>query len=210
MSVFEKFRCGVISKAEYDSNGVGFSTVQEDFPYLPGPGVAYGKTFQEVAAEDWWNGFATDLHVGRVRDEDDPHFRQNLWIKAGPNDLFVQTKAQDGVDGTNAFATPTRDSIPPACIVVATVTDESVLFDIENAAKHIVLGIENPDMNGDELPANLLPFDWDVTFPPNRWTVVRDGLVSIGMDEDTLDNWHDAHPDATPREFAEAFRSFIQ
>lgn len=210
MSVFAKYRTAIISRAEYTSEGVGFSTVQSDFPYLPGPGAAYGKTLTEIQAEDWWVGHKEDITVGRVKDPADPHNGQNLWIKAGADDLFVQTIAQDGVDGTSAYATPTKDTIPAACIVIATVTNAATLGAIDGATKHMVLGIDNPDMNGEELPAGLLPYDWDVTFPPTRWTQLRNALVSLGLDADTIDNWHDNNPDATPRDFGEAFKKFIQ
>ena len=215
MSVFAKYRCAVISKAEYDSEGVGYSTVQEDFPYLPGPGVAYGKTLSEIQTavdsdgKAWWVGHKEDITVGRVKDPDDPHNKQNLWVKAGANDLFAQTLAQDGVDGTTGYATPTLGTVPAACIVIATVTNAATLAAIDGAAKHFVLGIDNPDLNGDELPASLLPYDWDATFPPARWTELRNALVSLGLDSEVIDGWHDNNPDATPRDFGEAFKKFI-
>ena len=188
---YGKLRAGVISLASYDSEGVGYSTVMEDFPMVIGP-LAFYDTLSGLA-KPW----------GRDPVTDEPLIVTEV-------DRYTSTITQHGVNSTSAFATPTLDTIPPATIVIVQVTAESVLFAIENHVKHIVLGIDNPDLLGDELPPNLLPFDWDVTFPPNRWTVVRDGLVSIGMEAELIDDWHDANPDATPREFAEAFKNFLE
>ena len=192
MSGYGKFKAGIISRAQYDSDGVGYSTVMEDFPMVLGPLAVYDQI--DIQMKPWGRDPATQLP---------------LFINETGVDRWTGTVSQDGVNSSSAYATPTKDTIPPACIVIVQVTAASVLADIDNATKHFVLGIENPDLNGNPLPAGLEPYDWDVTFPPARWTELRNSLVALGMDADTIDTWHDNHPDATPRDFGEAFKESI-
>ncbi len=86
----------------------------------------------------------------------------------------------------------------------------AVLGAIENASKHFVLGIDDPDLNGDPLPAGLLPYEFDAVIPGARWTLLRNGMVARGMDATAIDNWKTNHPNATPRDFAEEFKNFIE
>ena len=188
---YGKFKAAVISLAEYTSEGVGYSTVQEEFPMIVGP----------LAFYDHLSGLAKPW--GRHPDTGDPLIVTEV-------DRYTSTITQDGVNSSSAYATPTVDTVPAACIVIVQVTDASVLAAIDGAAKHFVLGIENPDLNGDPLSAALEVYDWDVTFPPARWTELRDALVGLGMDAATIDGWHTANPEATPRDFGEAFRAFIR
>lgn len=188
---YGKFRIGVISKAEYDSEGVGYSTVAEDFPMEIGP----------LAPYDTLSGLMKPW--GRHPDTGEPLYVTEV-------DRYTGTITQEGVNSTSAFATPTVDTVPAACIVVCQVTAASVISAIDAANKHFVLGIDNPDLSGDPLPPALEPYDWDVAFPPARWTQLRNSLVALGLDAEIIDDWHDANPDATPREFGEAFKRFIK
>ena len=193
MSSFGKFRAAVISKAVYDEGeNVGYSTVQEDFPMVLGPLAVHDQV--DILMKPW----------GRSEDG------LPLFINEAGVDRWTGTINTHGVNSSSAYATPSKDTIPAACIVIVQVTSASVLAAIDGAAKHFVLGIDNPDLNGDELPAGLLPYDWDVTFPPARWTELRNALVSLGLDAEVIDGWHDNNPDATPRDFGESFKKLIQ
>jgi hypothetical protein len=192
MAGYGKFKAGIISRAEYDSEGVGYSTVMEDFPMILGPLAVYDQI--DIQMKPW----------GRH-----PVSALPLFVNETNVDRWTGVVTQNGVNSASAFATPTVDTIPPACIVVVQVTASSVLGVIDAAAKHFVLGIENPDLNGDPLPGPLEEFDWDVPFMSSRWTELRNALVALGMDQDLIDTWRGNHPDATPRGFAEAFKNFI-
>ena len=192
MAGYGNFRAGIISKAEYDSEGVGYSTVQEDFPMVLGPLAVYDQI--DILMKPWGRDPATGLP---------------LFVNESGVDRWTGTITQHGVVSSSAYATPTIDTIPPAAIVIVQTSNAGVLADIDAAAKHFVLGVENPDLNGDPLSPALEPYDWDVAFPPARWTELRGALVTIGVEADLLDKWKDNHPDATPRDFAEAFERFI-
>ena len=192
MAGYGKYRAAVISKAEYDSEGVGYSTVMEDFPMVLGPLAVFDQIPYLMRP------------VGR-----DPATGLPLFINEPSLDRWTGTLTQDGVNSSSAYATPTVDTIPAACILIVQVTAASVLAASENAAKHFVLGVENPDINGDELPAGLLPYDFDAPLPAPRWTELRDALVALGVEASVIDNWKANHPDATPRDFGEAFKEFI-
>ena len=56
---YGKFRAAVISKAEYDSEGVGYSTVQEDFPVILGPLAVYDQI--DILMKPWGRDPATGL-----------------------------------------------------------------------------------------------------------------------------------------------------
>lgn len=139
----------------------------------------------------------------------DPATGLPLFVNEAGVDRWTGTVSQHGVVSSSAYATPLKDSDPPAAIVIVQTSNAGVLGQIDAANKHFVLGIENPDMNGNPLEAPFDAYDWDVAFPPARWTELRNALVAIGLDADDVDGWKDNHPDATPKEFAEAFDRFI-
>ena len=189
---YGKYRAAVISKAEYDSEGVGYSTVQEDFPVILGPLAVYDQV--DILMKPWGEDPATGLP---------------LFVNESGVDRWTGTITQDGINSSSAYATPTKDTIPAACITIVQVTAASVLLAIDNAAKHFVLGVDDPDLNGDPLPAGLMPYEFDAPIQANRWTELRDAMVVLGVDADLIDKWKSNHPDATPRDFAEVFKEFI-
>ena len=192
MAGYGRFRAGIISKAEYDHAGVGYSTVQEDFPMVLGPLAVHDQV--DILMKPWGVDPATGLP---------------LFVNEAGVDRWTGTITQDGVNSSSAYATPSVGTIPAACILIVQVTAASVLAAIDNAAKHFVLGVENPDINGDELPAGLLPYDFDAPLPAPRWAELRAGLIALEVEADVLDKWYSNHPDATPRDFGEAFKEFI-
>lgn len=193
MATYGKYKVAIISKAEYDSEGVGYSTVMEDFPMALGPLAVFDQI--DIQMKPWGRDPATGLP---------------LFINEANVDRWTSAITQDGIVSLSAFATPAKDTIPGACIVIAQVTDNiPILSAIDGHNKHRILGIDNPDLTGDSLPPALQPFDFDVTFPPARWTVIRNGLVTLGMNPEIIDDWKTDNPDATPRQFGKAFNNFI-
>ena len=189
---YSKYRAAVVSKAFYSEDGVGFSKVMSDFPFEVGP-LAYYDTVSNIM-KPWSRDPATGdpLYVIEV-------------------DRYTGTVVTDGVTSTSDYATPTKDTIPAACIVLVQVSSASVLANIDAAATHMVLGVDpNPLDGSEELPAGLQPYQWDVPMPSARWTTLRNALVSLGVDETLLDNWASNNEDFTPKEFGEAFKAFIQ
>ena len=192
MAGYGKFRAAIISKAEYDSEGVGYSTVQEDFPVILGPLAAYDQI--DILMKPWGRDPATGLP---------------LFVNESGVDRWTGTITQDGINSSSAYATPTKDTIPAACITIVQVTAASVLLAIDNAAKHFVLGIEDPDIAGDPLSPGLAAYGIDEPFPSARWTDLRAGLIALGLNGVDIDNWYSNHPDATPRDFGKVFKEFI-
>ena len=192
MAGYGKYRAAIMSRAEYDSEGVGYSTVMEDYPAIIGPLAVFDQI--DIAMKPWGRDPATQLP---------------LFVNETGVDRWTGTVTQDGVVSSSAYATPTKDTVPPACIVITQVTDSAILGTIDQNVKHFVLGVNNPDLNGDPLPSELLPYDADEPFLPARWTELRDTLVTAGADAAALDNWKANNPNATPRDFAEAFKAFI-
>jgi len=189
---YSKYRAAVISKAEYDTEGLGYSTVQDDFPLVVGPLALYDTL--SGLMKPWGRDPATGnpLYVTEV-------------------DRYTGTITTNGVTSSSDYATPTKDTIPAACIVMVQVSSASALASIDGAAKHFVLGVDpNPLDDSEELPAGLLPYQWDVPMPPARWTTLRNALVQLGVDGDLLDTWAANHEDFTPKDFGEAFKAFIQ
>ena len=189
---YSKYRAAVISKAEYDTEGVGFSTVMEDFPLVVGPLALYDTL--SGLMKPWGRDPATDnpLYVTEV-------------------DRYTGTITTEGVTSSSHYATPTRDTVPAACIVIVQVSAASALAGIDSANKHFVLGVDPQPLDGsEELPAGLQPYQWDVPMPSARWDTLRAALVSLGVDETLLNNWASNNEDFTPKEFGEAFKAFIQ
>ena len=192
MADFAKYRAAVISKAEYDTEGVGYSTVMSDFPFELGPDVLHDTL--------------TGLRKPWGRDDD------GLPLLVTEVTRYKSTVTTHGVTSSSDFATPTKGTIPAASIAIITVSAVSVLAGIDAAAKHFVLGVDPTPLDDPEasLPAGLQPYAWNVAIPANRWTALKAGLVSLGVDGAILDTWKSNNPDATPRDFGEAFKAFIK
>lgn len=187
---YGKYRAAVISVCDYDSEGVGYSSVQEDFPFAIGPDVFYDT-------------------ISNIRKPWGRHPVTNEPLLVTEVDRYTSTIDTHGVVSSSAYAVPAQGSTPDVCIVIVQVSNTATLVDIEGAAKHFVLGIDDPDLYGAPLPAGLLPYEFDAPIPAGRWTTLRDGMVSRGMGATALDNWKTNNPDATPRDFGKAFKNFI-
>ena len=193
MADYSKYRAAVISKAEYDTDGVGYSTVQADFPFVLGAGVP----FDTIDIKRTW---------GR-----DPADGFPLYVDETGVQRYKAEVVSNGVVSATAYATPTKDSDPAACISIVHVSAASVLAGIDGAAKHFVLGVDPKPLDDPEaeLPAGLQPYAWNAPMPSARWNTLKAGMVSLDVSEAALDNWASNHPDFTPYDFAEAFKNFI-
>jgi len=189
---YGKYRIGVISLADYDSEDPSYSTVGEDFPFELGPLALY-DTLSNLM-NPW----------GRPPSTGEPLFVTEV-------DRYTGQITTHGVNSMGAYATPKEGVTPDGSITVCQVTNAAVIIDIENHAKHIVLGIDETDLQDSEaeMPAWMAPYYFDEPFPDARWDILYSGLLTIGVDQDVLDNWRDANPEGTPREFGEAYRNYL-
>lgn len=210
MGQFSLFRAAVISKAVYgDNDETGFSTVEADFPYTAEAGVPYGKTLTEIQSESWWKGRGPGFTVGTIRDPSDPYFGSKAWISVPDAPLLVGRVLTHGVDGSQDWARPARDSIPAAGLVEITVTASSILPAIDAHADHLILGVFSPAINGDDLPAGLLPYEMDTPFLPARWAIVELHLIGLGLSAGGIAAWRGENLTATPKDLGEKFKDFI-
>jgi hypothetical protein len=187
--MFGKYEAWIISKAQYDHDGVAFSTVAADFPFEIGPDQLY-DTISNLR-KPWGRDAATGLP-----------------LLVTEITRYTATIAQHGVCSSSADVVPMLHQIPAACIARVQVTNAATLADIDAAAKHFVLGVRVVNSE-DALPPALEPYAYDVALPSARWDELRGGMISLGIDADRIDNWRDNHPNATPLDVRNAFRALI-
>jgi len=118
MSAFTKYKALIFSLAEYE-DGVGYSTVQQDFPMELGPATLY----------DTVSGI--QRFVGR-----DPATGLPLLVTGF--DRYLPTIITDGVTGASDGISPPFGVDPDVCSVTIGVTAASVLASINGMAKHKV------------------------------------------------------------------------
>lgn len=187
---FARYRALIISKAEYDSDGVGFSTLMDDYPATPGP----GEPFDLVDIRRTW---------GR-----DPATRLPLYVDEVGVQRYKATVATHGVAAISDEVTQVKGAVPAASLVDCKVTNAGCLATIDAVAKHFVLGVECIDPD-DELPPALEPYALDVEMPSARWSELRDGMVTLGIEAAKIDAWRAANVTATPQDVADRFAAFI-
>ena len=178
-------------KAEYDAeDGVAYTKLMQDFPMVLGNPVF----FDSVDVYKPW---------GR-----DPADGMPLWVDQVVS-RYKMTPSTHGVASLGSSYAPEKDAIPAVALVEGWVTNAAVLAAIDAVPKFFIVGVFPEDVLGDPIPAPLEPYATNVPMPPVRWAELRNGMVTLGMDGDLLDRWKDNHPDATPLDIAQAFRSFI-
>ena len=187
--MFGKYEAWVISKAEYDSDGVSFSTVAEDFPFELGPDALY-DTLTNLR-KPWGRDPATGLP-----------------LLVTEVTRYTATITQHGVSSSSADVTPVRDQVPAACIAKVQVTNAGSLASIDAAAKHFVLGVRVIDSE-DTLPPGLEPYAHDAEMPSARWTELRAGMISLGIPAAKIDGWRERNPEATPIDVRNTFKALI-
>lgn len=189
---YGKFRIGVLSVADYASELPGFCNVGDDFPFEVGP-LALFDTLTNLM-KPWGRDPATGLplYVTEV-------------------DRYTGQITTHGIVSQGAWATPEKDSSPMATLVSGQVTNAAILQSIHTHVDYFVLGVLNPDMRGDPLPPALEPYDADVPMQSGHKADLRDFCVNtLALPAGGVDNWFAANPDATPWDFAHAFKDFIQ
>lgn len=178
----------IISKAFYDGTGdVGKSKLMEHFPHVLGPLAPY-DTLTGLAKP--WGRHPTTGDVLIVTEVD----------------RFTSTVTTPGIMSQSDRLTPDQDTIPAVCVTEAIVYDIDVATAVHQHNQHLVLAFETTD--GSEPP--LEGWGKDDEFTAGRWTQIRNGLVALGMDAQTIDDWRTNNPNATPRDFYGALSNFIQ
>ena len=187
---YGRYRVIFFCKAEYDSEGVSYTKLMEEFPRVLGNPVF----FDSVDVYKPW---------GR-----DPADGMPLWVDQVVS-RYKMTPSTHGVASLGSSYAPEKDAIPAVALVEGWVTNAAVLAAIDAVAKYFVLGVFPEDILGDPIPSALQPYATNVPMPGARWTQLRNGMVFLGMDAELLDRWKSNHPEATPLDIAQAFRSFI-
>ena len=175
-------RLWVISKAEYDSEGVGYSTLMTDFPVVFGDPIQVGTIARQPIR---WDG-------------------EQAWLIDAP--VYSMSVTQEGILQHATLLTPLKDSDPPICVTEAIVPSAAVAQAIHTSAKHRVLALQTVD--GSEPPIE----GWGPNdpFSEARWTSIRNGIVALGLPAGPVDAWRVDHPEATPKEFYSALETYIQ
>jgi len=190
---YGKFRVGILSVADYTAaDEVGFCNAMQDYPMVLGPLALYDTLTNLM--KPW----------GRHPTTDEPLFVTEV-------DRYTGQITTNGINSQGAWATPEKDSSPMATLVSAQVTNAGVLADIHADADYFFLGVINPDMNGDPLPPALEPFDADVPMQTSHKTDLIDFCINtLGLPSGGVNNWFTNNPNATPWDFANDFKEFIQ
>jgi hypothetical protein len=192
MSAFTKYKALVFSRADF-SDGVGYSSVQDDFPMELGPAALY----------DTVTGI--QRFVGR-----DPATGLPLMVTG--YDRYITDVVTDGVTGASDGISPPYGVAPDVCSVTVGVTAASVLAAINGAAKHLVYGVWNVQDGAepDDLPPALAPFYIDTPMSAELKTTIATGLINRGADETKVNNWFTNHPNATADDLHGAFSKLVE
>jgi len=178
-------------KAEYDSEGVAYTKLMEDFPVVLGNDVFYDSI---------------DVYrpVGR-----DPVDKMPLWVDQAVS-RYKKTPTTHGVQSLGSVFAPAKDEVPAVSMVEGWVTNAGVIVDIDAVGKYFVVGIHPQDVTGDPLPSGLQPYAADVKMPDARWDELYAGMLVMGMDQAKIDQWRANNPDATPFDIKKAFGSYVK
>ena len=187
---YGRYRAIFFCKAEYDSEGVGYTKLMEDFPMVLGNPVF----FDSIDVYRPWSR--------------DPADGMPLWVDQVVS-RYKMTPSTHGVASLGSSYAPEKDAIPAVAVVDGWVTNAAVLLQIDNAPKFFVLGIFPEDILGNPVPSALEPYATNVKMPDARWAILRAKLIGQGMDETLIDRWKTRHPDATPMDIAQKFKEFI-
>lgn len=189
---FSKYAAFVFSRADY-ADGVGFSSVQDDFPVELGPATLF----------DTVTGI--QRFVGR-----DPATGLPLIVTG--YDRYITDVVTDGVQAAYDGVSPPMGVEPDVCSVTIEVTDISVLAAINATAKHEVYGIWNCQEGAepDDLPGPYLPYCVQSPIPAAKRTYIINALIARGADADLVNAWFDARPEATPAQLQRAFSNLVK
>ena len=189
---YSKYEALVFSRADYDQ-GVGFSSVMEDFPMELGAAALY----------DTVSGI--QRFVGR-----DPATGLPLIVTG--YDRYITQVATNGVTAASDGISPPFGVAPDVCSVTIEVTNAAILGSIDAAAKHVVYGVRNcqQDAEPDDLPAGLLPYYVGSPMPAAKRTEIINGLIARGADEAQVNAWFAARPEATPLQVRQGFAQLVQ
>ena len=188
---YGRYKVIFFCKAEYDSEGVAFTNLMEDFPVSLGADVFYDSV----------NMYSP---VGR-----DPVDKMPLWVDQVVS-RYKKTVTTHGVQSLGAQYSPEQGGVPAVSLVEGWVTNAGVLAAIDAVGKYFVLGVCPEDIAGDPIPAGLEPYSTDAPILAARWDELRDGMVAMGMDAEKIDTWYDNHPGATPLQVKKAFTGMVK
>ena len=129
------------------------------------------------------------------------------FLKA-PIEHWTREIDTDGVHGCSdilAVGYP----IVPAVAIAACRCSVDVAAAIHGTAGYLVLAAEDEE-TGEPLFYGGQYWGPDDAISAGRWTPLRNGLVALGVDEDTIDTWRTNNPEGTAREFFLALQVYIR
>jgi hypothetical protein len=188
---YGRYRCIFFALAEYDSEGVAYTKLMEDFPVVLGAPVFYDSI---------------DVYKPYGRD---PVDQMPLWVDQAVS-RYKMTPTTHGIQSLGAVYAPDYGVVPDAAMTDGWVTNAGVIGSIDAVGKYFVVGVYPQDIVGDDIPAPLQPYAADVPMPQDRWDELYAGMLARGMDQTKIDNWRANHPDATPFDIRDAFASYVE
>jgi len=187
---YGRYRVIFFCKAEYDSEGVAFTNLMEDFP-------------MELGAPVFYDSIDVYKPWGR-----DPVDKMPLWIDQAVS-RYKMTPTTHGVQSLGAVFSPREGVDPAVALVDGWVTNAGVIADIDAVGKYFVVGVYPQDVAGDDIPAPLQPYAANVKMPDARWDELYAGMLVMGMDQQKIDRWRNNNPDATPFDISNAFKEYV-
>lgn len=191
MSLYAIYEIAVLGEAEYTEEGVGYTTMHDDFPMVLGANVVYDTI--DIQMKPWGrdtNGYPLFVNETATR--------------------WTATITQHGITSTSDVVSPVLGTTPAVALVRAQVSNAGSIGAIDGGAKNFVLGVKEEDLvDGDPIPPVLEPYGYDTPFPDARWDDLETWLIARDVSAVQLAIWRSNHPDATPRDFGLRFRDFI-
>jgi len=186
-----KYGVYMISRANYE-NGVGYSSVMDDYPIEFGPASFY------------------DTRSGLTRwDGRDPVSGLPLLVTG--YDRYLPEITQHGVTVAHDGVSRPLGEIPDICSLQIEVSNSAILSTIDGDINHLVYGVWNCQ-DGAE-PDDLIPALEDYyilsPIPEARWTAFRNALVARGVSATLIDTWRSNNPEATPQQVKDRFEGWL-
>mgnify|MGYP001816933591 FL=1 len=187
---YSQYGIYLLSTANYQ-DGVAFSSVMDDFPFVLGAEVLYDNVsgVQEPA--------------GRHPTTNEPLWRLGY-------DRHTMTVVTNGVSATSAGVAPPYGDPITICSLTAETTNAGVMADIDLDTDHVIYGVWNLIGDPDDLPPALEDYYIDSVIPESRWDVLEPFALARGVTQTQLDTWRSNNPNATPNDLKSKFENFVQ
>ena len=186
---YSQYGIYLLSTANY-SDGVAFSSVMNDFPFVLGSAVLYDNVsgVQEPA--------------GRHPTTEEPLWRLSY-------DRHTMTVVTNGISAASAGIAPPYGDPITICSLTAETTNAGILADIDLHADHVVYGVWNLVGDPDDLPPALVDYYIHSTIPESRWDELEPFALARGITQAKIDLWRGNNPNATPEDLKSKFETWV-